>query len=123
MKTLDIGSHRFTEVVVLDEPGEGNACHEYEVRPIPSKGATIAEGDQFAKVKFQKGPVGECGVNGCHQEDLLVIVIDRLESFQSGDFACRENQKALDHILEAMWWLNYRTNKRQKRGVEGTNQK
>ena len=55
MKKLDIGQHRFTNVMVMDEPGEGNACLEYEVRPVLSEGATMAEGDEFAKIKFQKG--------------------------------------------------------------------
>jgi hypothetical protein len=65
--------------------------------------------------------VKEFGVNGCHQEDLLAIVIDRLRSFQAGPFACRENALALTKIEEAMHWLNHRTSERKNRGVEGTN--
>uniref|UniRef100_A0A6M3J7T5 Putative structural protein n=1 Tax=viral metagenome TaxID=1070528 RepID=A0A6M3J7T5_9ZZZZ len=116
MRELNIGSKRFTRVVVLDEPGQGNACHEYKV--------TTVDGDQnppFGKISFQNGPIGEVGVNGLHQEDLLAIVIDRLQSFQKGDFRCRENAIALTKIEEAMLWLNKRTAERQKQGVEGTN--
>jgi hypothetical protein len=113
MRKLDIGSNRFTEIVVLDEPGHGNACHDYNVYD--------KNHDLLAKVRFQNGPVKEFGINGCHQEDLLAIVIDRLESFQAGDFACDDNQEALDRIKEAMKCLNRRTSDRQKRGVEGTN--
>lgn len=123
MRVVEIGSRRFSEVVCLDEPGAGGACHEYEVRPIAPSGALIEEGSQFAKVSFQNGPVGENDINGCHQEDLLAIVIDRLQYFQKGDYACRENALALTKIEEAMHWLNHRTTARQARGVEGTSKK
>ena len=119
MRKVEIGSSRFTQVDVADEPGEGNACHEYYISR-----AGIAENEvagEFGHVQFQNGPVGEKGVNGCHQEDLLAIVIHRLQGFQSGEFACRENAIALTKLEEAMHWLNHRTSARQQRGVEGTN--
>lgn len=117
MRQLDIGSHRFTEVIVVDEPGEGNACHDYLV------GNAKCDGIIYAKARFQKGPIKENGVNGCHQEDLLAIVIDRLQCFQAGEYACDDNQEALEHIEKAMECLNRRTEERQKRGVEGTSSK
>lgn len=120
MKKIDIGTQRFSVVQVADEPGEGGACHEYYVSPANPPSDTVA--GEFASVRFQNGPVGEHGVNGCHQEDLLAIVIHRLRGFQSGKFACRENALALTKIEEAMHWLNSRTITRQQRGVEGTNQ-
>lgn len=122
MRELNIGSKRFTRVLVMDEPGEGGACHEYYVRD--SHPADDFQGSlHFAKVRFQKGPIKENGVNGCNQEDLLSIVIDRLRSFQAGPYACRENALALTKIEEAMHWLNHRTAERQARGVEGTSEK
>ena len=122
MEKVNIGSNRFTEVLALDEPGQGGACHEYEVRRIPAEGATLKEGDHFARVSFQNGPVQEAGINGCHQEDLLAIVEHRLESFQAGNFNCLENEQALFHIKSALNVLHQRTINRQKRGVEGTSQ-
>ena len=119
MKTVSIGSHRFTKVVVLDEPGQGNACHEYAVVPV----AEVDENKEYGRVSFQNGPIKEFGVNGCHHEDLLAIVIHRLESFQAGEYNCRENALALTKLEEAMHWLNHRTAKRQSRGVEGTHEK
>ena len=110
-----------SKILVLDEPGQGNACHEYEVRRVASPDATLEQGDYFAKVSFQNGPVKEFGVNGCHQEDLLEIIVDRLGSFQSGNFACRENALALTKCEEALMWLKHRTIGRVKRGVEGKN--
>jgi len=120
MRKLNIGTTHFTTISVLDEPGEGGACHVYEVRD--SHPAEAFQGSlPFAEVRFQNGPVKESGVNGCHQEDLLAIVIDRLEHFQAGPFKCRENALALTKIQEAMHWLNHRTAARVARGVEGRN--
>jgi len=119
MRKLEIGQHRFTDVFVGDEPGHGGACHEYYIgRANDSLDVPVGE---FGHVKFQKGPVSEWWINGCHQEDLLVIVIDRLRGFQSGEFKCRENALALTKIEEALHWLNHRTSDRQARGVEGKN--
>ena len=117
MRELNIGTKRFTKVVVLDEPGQGNACHKYQVETLTEPVKVTAN------VSFQNGPIKEFGVNGCHQEDLLAIVIDRLRSFQLGPFACRENALALTKLEEAMHWLNHRTSDRINRNVEGTNQK
>lgn len=119
MKKVEIGSSRFTEVLVMDEPGHGGACHEYIIVEVPQTSAAETAA-QFGSVRFQNGPVGENGVNGCHQEDLLAIVLHRLQSFQAGAYACRENAIAITKIEEAMHWLNHRTAQRQKRGVEGT---
>ena len=119
-RKLHIGSNRFTDVLVMDEPGEGGACHEYYISRADD--ADIVPVGEFGHIKFQKGPVKENGVNGCHQEDLIAIVIDRLRSFQAGDFACRENALALTKLEEALHWLNHRTNERIDQGVEGTNQ-
>ena len=117
MRKLNIGTDNYTEVLVIDEPGEGNACHKYSIRELKDGN------DEFGYIKFQKGPIKENGVNGCHQEDLLAIVIDRLRSFQAGNFSCRENAMAITKCEEALHWLNHRTADREKRGVEGTSDK
>lgn len=121
MRKLDIGTNRFTEVNVKDEPGEGGASHEYYISRADGRDDLPA--GEFGFVKFQKGPVKENGVNGCHQEDLIAIVIDRLRSFQAGPFSCRENALALTKLEEALHWLNARTQDRIAQGVEGTNQR
>jgi len=108
-----------SRILAVDEPGQGGANHVYVVFPQPSDSGVLP----FADVAFQNGPVKEHGVNGCHQEDLLAIVIDRLRCFQAGPFACRENALALTKCEEAIHWLEHRTRQRQLRGVEGTNRK
>jgi len=116
------GTKRFTKVVVKDEPGAGGACHEYYIN---GAGTVTPEGPfgEYGYVHFQNGPIKENGVNGCHQEDLLIIVADRLEGFQSGEFSCVANGHALQHVYDAIECLRLQTKDRVNRGVEGTNQK
>jgi hypothetical protein len=80
-------------------------------------------GEFLGEIRFQKGPIKETGVNGVSNEVLLGIVVARLQAFQSGDFACRENALALTSIEEAMLWMKKRTLDRQLKGVEGTSKK
>jgi len=74
------------------------------------------------RISFQNGPIKEEGYNGLSQEALFAIIIDRLEGFQGGKFACRENAVALTHTETALLWLTKRTLDRLARSVEGTNQ-
>ena len=111
-----------TEVVCLDELGAGGMAHKYS---IVAKEADFEKGGQqeFASINFQKGAIQENDVNGCHNEDLILVVLDRLRGAQAGDFSCRENAIAITKLEEALLWLNYRTNARTARGVEDTSQK
>lgn len=110
-------------VNVLDEPGHGGACHEYQIRRWVSGQGDEYDDAELCSVKFQNGPITEHGVNGISQEALLAIVEDRLKCFQAGPYACRENAIALTKIQEAMMWLQSRTRERMQRGVEGTSAK
>lgn len=114
------GLNEAIEITVLDEPGQGNACHIYEMDLV---GGAPESGGTKTRIAFQNGPVKEAGVNGTSQEALLAILIDRLRGFQSGPFACRENAIALTHMEEGLMWLQKRTRDRLARGVEGTNVK
>lgn len=119
------GLNESLKIDVLDEPGQGNACHNYGISFV---GGRPDENDESREtggvlISFQDGPIQEAGVNGISGEALLAIVEDRLIGFQSGQYACRENAVALTKIQEAMMWLQKRTLDRIRRGVEGTNQK
>ncbi len=98
------------QIEVLDEPGPGGAHHSYEI-----KGSTA-----YAYLHFQNGAIAEAGVNGITHEALLAVLVDRLECFQKGPYACRENAIALTHPQDAQHWLQHRTRARMARGVEGT---
>ena len=116
-----IGNSRLTTVRVMDESGVGGANHVYQIRAT-DEDANEPSPPVCTTVVFQNGPIKEAGVNGCHNEDLLAIVVDRLQGFQSGKHGCRENAIALTKIESALLWLGKRTSDREKRGVEGTHE-
>lgn len=76
--------------------------------------------EPLCQLSFQDGPIKEVGVNGIQNEDLLLIVLTRLQNFQNSEFACRENALAITKIEESVMWLRKRTLDREARGVEGT---
>lgn len=122
MREINIGSKRFTKVVAMDDR-EFNANHAYVVIDVNADLNCPAIPKNYAVVNFQKGPVKENGINGCHNEDLIAIVIDRIQGLNTGNFKCRENSLAITKLEEAMMWLNKRTQDRRDRGVEGTSEK
>lgn len=110
-------SHQL-KVQVLDEPGQGNACHEYEITWPTREGCA----DGILALSFQNGPLKEFGINGITHEALLAILIDRLEGFQDGPYACEDNENALTGLRHVLGFLQKRTIARLKRGVEGTHE-
>jgi hypothetical protein len=88
-----------------------NAPHHFEVR---------SEDGVLATIHFQEGPIKEAGINGVNNEDLINMVIARLEGFQNSTFKCRENALAITKLEESLLWLRKRTMDREARGVEGT---
>jgi hypothetical protein len=120
MKKLqyDLLTSKYTEVFIIDsEDMHYNAPCDFAVRPAEG---VIAEHSTLARIHFQEGPIKECGVNGVCNEDLIAMVICRLEHFQKSEFACRENALAITKLEEALLWLRKRTMGRENRGVEGT---
>ena len=114
-------------IQVLDEPGDGGACHKYQIESVEktdlsdvSKACDLTQAN--CRIHFQNGPIQEAGVNGISNEALLAVVENRLKGFQSGKFACRENAFALTKLQECMMWLHKRTRDRVARGVEGTHE-
>lgn len=78
------------------------------------------------EINWQDGPLGN-GVttkreepNGAFVETVIQTAIDRLEFFNSSKFRCRENSLAITKLEEALHWLNSRTARREKSGIEGT---
>jgi hypothetical protein len=62
--------------------------------------------------------VFETVVNGTTTEELLEVVINRLE-YLNAAISCEENDRAIRASKEALHWLNVRTETRRKRDVEG----
>ena len=120
MKELIMGllTTKYTRVFHEDESAMNyNAPHHFQVIESASNEHGIRI---LANINFQEGPIKECGVNGVCNEDLIAMVITRLENFQKSEFACRENALAITKLEEAMLWLRKRTMGREQRGVEGT---
>lgn len=90
-----------------------NAPHTFIVEGVEN-------GQELSKIHFQEGAIKEYGVNGVCNEDLIVMVIRRLEGFQDSEFKCKENEQALEKLQESLMWLRKRTLDREARGIEGT---
>lgn len=106
-----------TNVAALDErdPNAGNASHTYGIQYGGPK--------DVAKVQFQHGARGlPDSTAGVFDDDLLAIVQDRMEGFQTGPFACPENQACLDAIKAAREALGVRVARRIAQGVLGANE-
>ena len=114
VRKLGKGTEKYTQVFACDEKGAGNANHQYSVSSTEEPSVVLGA------VHFQTGPIKEAGVNGVMNEDLLAILIDRLDGFQLGDYKCSENAMALTRLQEAQMWLEKRTKDRERRNVEGT---
>lgn len=99
--------------VELEDEYKFNAPHHFNVR-------RVSDGEIIAEVNFQEGAIKEYGVNGVNNEDLIAMVLERLNGFQNSDYKCRENAIAITKLEEALMWLRKRTMERENRGVEGT---
>lgn len=95
-----------------------NAPHHFEVWADRGQRVPYLVGS----INFQEGPIKENGVNGVCNEDLIAMLICRLEHFQSSPYSSRENQIVITKLEEALLWLRKRTIGRENRGVEGTSE-
>lgn len=75
-------------------------------------------------IRWQDGPLGRDGdlrePNGAFVETVIAAAINRMEYYQSAQFACPENAEALAHLQAALSVLERRTARREARGIEGT---
>lgn len=108
-------------VFVLDEAHPINKGHHH-YRIIWSHETTSGVVDVSIPINFQNGPrkLAE-SEHGILDTDLLEIVRHRLQSFQNGPFATKENAIALTHLEEALLWMNKRVDDRADAGTLGTN--
>jgi len=90
---------------------------------IPAGGSAKGIG---LSIVWQDGPVGRGGErrvqNGALVEDVLGACLSRLKFHQTTRFRCPENVLAISALEEALKWLQNRTDDREKRLVEGTNE-
>ncbi len=72
--------------------------------------------------KIQDGPIKENGVNGCQVDTMLATVKTIVEGLNK-NYPCKENEKAIEKLTEALMWMEERKRDRVARGVEGFNKK
>jgi len=79
------------------------------------------DSETFQEIRFYKMQgVDTAEVDGITSEEVLKVLIDRLNKLNEGKFRCRQNSLAIIKLEEALLWLNHRTAERVARGVEGT---
>lgn len=106
-------------VETADPRGPDNAHHKYSIsvlKPLNEYGGEIVE---RCLINFQNGGLAEVGPNGITEQALLAVVLDRLRSFNEGQYRCRENSMMITKIEEALMWSGKRAADRASRGVEG----
>lgn len=78
------------------------------------------------EITWQNGALGQDSErkepNGAFVETVIEAALQRIQFYQVSQFSCRENALAITKLEEALHWLNYRTQQREQRNVEGTHQ-
>lgn len=115
--TNDLATNKYTEVF-HEKDFQFNAPHHFTVVSVPQNDGEVSK--VLSNIDFQEGPIKEAGVNGVCNEDLIAMVIVRLEGFQNSEYKSRDNAVAITKLEEALLWLRKRTISRENRGVEGT---
>ncbi|KKM66391.1 hypothetical protein LCGC14_1481650 [marine sediment metagenome] len=97
------------------------SSNESDLQGCPTGGSCEAVG---VSIEWQDGPLGRGDnrkePNGAFVETVIAMAKQRIEYYQDGKFACRENALAITKLDEALHWLQHRTADRETRGVEGT---
>lgn len=109
-----LSTTKYTKVLV-----EGDSDIRFDA-PHTFRIVKADDNSTLLDIHFQEGAIKECGVNGVPNEDLIVMVLERLYYFQRSLFKCKENDIAIEKLEEALMWLRKRTQDRELRGVEGT---
>lgn len=120
-------NNTLNDLYVDDVIGPGNGRHYYRVVPKGHNPIETENGSPariLGEIQFQFGPRNVDGsICGVLDNELLEIVRHRLQCFQAGQYATRENAIALTHIEEALLWMNKRADDRAERNVLGTMEK
>lgn len=100
--------------VFVKEETKFNGHHDYEIRRNDTD-------EVLLRIHYQEGARKDPNsIPGILDLDLLYIVRDRIQTFQKGEFACRENALVLTKVEEAIMWSEARVKDREKRQVLGT---
>ena len=78
----------------------------------------ISYGTGFG-IEWQDGVIENNEQNGAMIEDIMMVLIDRLDSLNRSKYFCRENSISITKMQEALMWQKQRTEDRKQRKVEG----
>jgi hypothetical protein len=111
--------HGLNESITIesDSPGPGGASHRYDLNIATTDNFT----EHVGRLQFQEGPRHVKGSTpGVTEAAVLAILIDRLEGFQAGPYACPENAEQLEHLRAALRLTHERAHRRAAAGTLGT---
>lgn len=101
-----------------DAKNGGNGSHHYDF--TASKGTAV---HQVGFIQFQHGPrLDPKSRIGVTEAALYVVLIDRLEGFQAGPFACDENMQQIDLLKQCLALTKARADARAAAGILGKNE-
>lgn len=109
--------------ILSDAPDtqNGHGTHHY-ICQIFDESRKAGTPQPFSVVNFQHGPRGDATSSpGITSLALLAVLVDHLQSFQAGPYACRENALAITALEEARGWILKRVIDRKRRNVLGQN--
>lgn len=92
---------------------------ETTMENVEAKAMALIE-TEFLRIQFQQGLPHEVGINGVRIEDVLDVLIAKLNLYQEGSLACRENEEALSGLVSARDAMVRRRQRRMMQGVFNT---
>lgn len=106
---------------VIRKVPEGMSWEEFDEyrKEVP---IFITEHLNMISFKIQDGPIKESGVTGCQVDTMIEaakLIIEKLNE----KYWCAENDIVISHLRFALHWLAERKVNREKRGVEGRNER
>jgi len=103
---------------------DSNGCVDWNGLDEARKTIPIHITDEKNMISFriQDGPINENGVNGCQVDTILLVAKTIVEGLNK-NFPCKENEKAIEKMTEALMWMEERKRAILSRGVEGFNKK
>jgi len=109
--------------IIADDRDQSGASHHY-VLTIGGASEFDTDSRLVGEIQFQQGPRNVAGsIPGVTEAAILAVLIDRLEGFQAGPYACWENAEQLSLLRQALAMTRARADARAARGVLGKNEK
>jgi hypothetical protein len=104
---------------LLTQKVENGYCKAMETKRITPENPSLHE-SEYINVKFQQGLPPEVGVNGARLEDVVEVLLSKLELYQQGSVPCRENEEAIQSLRNVKDAMARRRQRRMLQGVFNT---